>query len=189
MPPVLLLLFFLLQIKPALLLRLAPFPAAAFVFGFHLFPLGCKRLLGFGTDSGLSQEFGLHLRAIDFAGGGKFKAAPHNSAARLATSFPSSAACKFLDLPPVNLRNLHLHLTKNPFAGRPPHLRGVALNPPIPSHRKKTQILPEKHQEQLCVSASGFSICPIHSIAQFRAEIRNVFCIPGRTGEKSVVSI
>ena len=127
MPPVLLLLFFLLQIKPAPLLRLAPFPAAAFVFDFHLFPLGCKRLLGFGTDSGLSQEFGLHLRAIDFAGGGKFKAAPHNSAARLATSFPSSAACKFLDLPPVNLRNLHLHLTKNPFAGRPPHLRGVAL--------------------------------------------------------------
>ena len=42
-------------------------------------------------------------------------------------SFPSSAACKFLDLPPVNLRNLHLHLTKNPFAGRPPHLCGVAL--------------------------------------------------------------
>jgi len=30
-------------------------------------------------------------------------------------SFPPSAACKFLDLPPVNLRNLHLHLTKNPF--------------------------------------------------------------------------
>ena len=42
-------------------------------------------------------------------------------------SFPPSAACKFLDLPPVNLRNLHLHLTKNPFAGRPPHLCGVAL--------------------------------------------------------------
>ena len=83
MPPVLLLLFFLLQIKPALLLRLAPFPAAAFVFGFHLFPLDCERMLGFGTDSGLSQEFGLHLRAIDFAGGGKFKAAPHNSAAKI----------------------------------------------------------------------------------------------------------
>ena len=57
-----------------------------------------------------------------------FKAAPHNSAARRAKSFPPSAACKFLDLPPVNLRNLHLHLTKNPFAGRPPHLCGVALN-------------------------------------------------------------
>ena len=40
--------------------------------------------------------------------------------------FPPSAACKFLDLPPVNLRNLHLHLTKNPFASRPPHLCGVA---------------------------------------------------------------
>ena len=57
----------------------------------------------------------------------KSKATPHNSAARPAMSFPPSAACKFLDLPPVNLRNLHLHLTKNPFAGRPPHLCGVAL--------------------------------------------------------------
>ena len=42
-------------------------------------------------------------------------------------SFPPSASCKFLDLPPVNLRNLHLHLTKNPFASRPPHLCGVTL--------------------------------------------------------------
>ena len=55
------------------------------------------------------------------------KAPPHNSAARLAMSFPPSAACKFLDLPPVNLRNLHLHLTKNPFSSRPPHLCGVTL--------------------------------------------------------------
>ena len=55
------------------------------------------------------------------------KVALHNSAARLAMSFPPSAACKFLDLPPVNLRNLHLHLTKNPFASRPPHLCGVTL--------------------------------------------------------------
>ncbi len=56
-----------------------------------------------------------------------FKAPPHNSAARLAMSFPPSASCKFLDLPPVNLRNLHLHLTKNPFASRLPHLCGVTL--------------------------------------------------------------
>ena len=56
------------------------------------------------------------------------KAPPHNSAARRAMSFPPSAACKFLDLPPVNFRNLHLHLTKNPFVDRPPHLCGVALN-------------------------------------------------------------
>ena len=55
------------------------------------------------------------------------KVTPHNSAARLAMSFPPSAACKFLDLHPVNLRNLHLHLTKNPFASRPPHLCGVTL--------------------------------------------------------------
>ena len=58
----------------------------------------------------------------------RVKAPPHNSAARLAMSFPPSAACKFLDLPPVNLRNLHLHLTKNPFASRPPHLCGVTLS-------------------------------------------------------------
>ena len=55
------------------------------------------------------------------------KAPPHNSAARLAMPFPPSASCKFLDLPPVNLRNLHLHLTKNPFASRPLHLCGVTL--------------------------------------------------------------
>ena len=55
------------------------------------------------------------------------KAPPYNSAARRAKAFPPSAACKFLDLPPVNLRNFHLHLTQNPFAGRPPHLCGVAL--------------------------------------------------------------
>ena len=67
------------------------------------------------------------MRNFTRACGKQIKAAPHNSAARLATSFPPSAACKFLDLPPVNLRNLHLHLTKNPFAGRPPHLCGVAL--------------------------------------------------------------
>ena len=60
----------------------------------------------------------------------RVKAPPHNSAARLAMPFPPSAACKFLDLPPVNLRNLHLHLTKNPFASRPPHLCGVTLNFP-----------------------------------------------------------
>ena len=54
-------------------------------------------------------------------------APPHNSAVRRALSFPSSAACRFLDSPPVYLRNLHLQLTKNPFAGQPPHLCGVAL--------------------------------------------------------------
>ena len=57
----------------------------------------------------------------------EWKALPHNSSAALAMSFPPSAACKFLDLHPVNLRNLHLHLTKNPFVSRPPHLCGVTL--------------------------------------------------------------
>lgn len=55
---------------------------------------------------------------------------------RLALSFPPSAACRFLDLPPVNLRNLHLHLTKNPFAGQPPHLCGVTLRIAAPEIRR-----------------------------------------------------
>ena len=55
------------------------------------------------------------------------KATPHNLAARRAMSFPPSVACRFFDLHPVNLQNLHLHLTKNPFASRPPHLCGVTL--------------------------------------------------------------
>ena len=40
--------------------------------------------------------------------------------------FPPSAACRFFDLPPVNLQNLPLHLTKNSFASTPTHLCGIA---------------------------------------------------------------
>ena len=72
--------------------------------------------------------YGVPRLSVGWARSICLQAPPHNSAARQAMSFPPSAACKFLDLPPVNLRNLHLHLTKNPFAGRPPHLCGVALN-------------------------------------------------------------
>ena len=46
----------------------------------------------------------------------KAKELPHNTAAHLAVPFPTSAACRFLDLPPVNLRNLQLHLSKNSLA-------------------------------------------------------------------------
>ena len=42
--------------------------------------------------------------------------------------FPPSAACRFFDLPPVNLQNLPLHLTKNSFASAPTHLCGIALD-------------------------------------------------------------
>ena len=45
-----------------------------------------------------------------------FKEIPHNTAAHLAVPFPTSPACRFLDLPPVNLRNLQLHLSKNSLA-------------------------------------------------------------------------
>ena len=47
---------------------------------------------------------------------GYVKEIPHNTAAHLAVPFPTSAACRFLDLPPVNLRNLQLHLSKNSLA-------------------------------------------------------------------------
>ena len=42
--------------------------------------------------------------------------------------FPPSAACRFFDLPPVNLQNLPLHLTKNSFASAPTHLCGIAYS-------------------------------------------------------------
>ena len=42
--------------------------------------------------------------------------------------FLPSASCRNLDLPPVNLRFLQSHLTKNAFAIAPTHLCGIALN-------------------------------------------------------------
>jgi hypothetical protein len=50
----------------------------------------------------------------------EIKKIPRNTAARLAVPFPPAASCKFLDLPPVSLRNLQAHLTKNALASRPP---------------------------------------------------------------------
>ena len=55
-----------------------------------------------------------------------FKALPHNSSAALAMPFLPSASCRNLDLPPVNLRFLQSHLTKNAFAIAPTHLCGIA---------------------------------------------------------------
>ena len=56
-----------------------------------------------------------------------YKAIPHNSAAALAMHFPPSAACKTLDLPPVNLRVLPLHQTKNAPVIALPHWGGIAF--------------------------------------------------------------
>ena len=42
--------------------------------------------------------------------------------------FLPSASCRNLDLPPVNLRFLQSHLTKNAFAIAPTHLCGIALD-------------------------------------------------------------
>ena len=55
------------------------------------------------------------------------KALPHNSSAALAMPFLPSASCRNLDLPPVNLRFLQSHLTKNVFVIAPTHLCGIAL--------------------------------------------------------------
>ena len=57
----------------------------------------------------------------------EWKALPHNSSAALAMPFLPSASCRNLDLPPVNLRFLQSHLTKNAFAIAPTHLCGIAL--------------------------------------------------------------
>nr|DAJ35719.1 MAG TPA: putative transposase [Caudoviricetes sp.] len=54
------------------------------------------------------------------------KVTPHNSLAALAMPFLPSASCRNLDLPPVNLRFLQSHLTKNAFAIAPTHLCGIA---------------------------------------------------------------
>ncbi len=93
------------------------------------------------------------------------KAPPHNSAARLAMTFPPSAACKFLDLPPVNLRNLHLHLTKNPFASRPPHLCGVTLknlrNKPSSMGVSAPKGSRGRSESPLVASAEAISPCSI----------------------------
>ncbi len=60
----------------------------------------------------------------------KAKALPHNSSAALAMPFLPFASCRNLDLPPVNLRFLQSHLTKNAFAIAPTHLCGIALRNP-----------------------------------------------------------
>ncbi len=60
-----------------------------------------------------------------------FKNKPHETpkcAKHISVRNPPSASCRNLDLPPVNLRFLQSHLTKNSFVTAPPHLRGVALN-------------------------------------------------------------
>jgi len=43
----------------------------------------------------------------------RLKELPHNTAAHLTVPFPPYASCKFLDLPPVSLRNLQVRLAKN----------------------------------------------------------------------------
>jgi hypothetical protein len=47
----------------------------------------------------------------------------------LTDDFQPSAACKFLDLPPVSPRNLQAHLTKKALADRLSLLCGISLNP------------------------------------------------------------
>ena len=81
-----------------------------------------------GTVGGMAAAEGIDLEAEAAVEADFLKATPHNSAARRAMSFPASAARKFRRVTGGKSRNFRLHLTKNPFAGRPPHLCGVALH-------------------------------------------------------------
>ena len=65
-------------------------------------------------------------------------AIPHNAPATLAASLPPSAACRFLELHPVNLQNLQLHLTKNSRAIVPTGLCGLAYA--LVGNQKKTPL-------------------------------------------------
>ncbi len=66
--------------------------------------------------------------------------------------FPPFAACRFFDLPPVNLQNLPLHLTKNAFASAPTHLCGIAL-----ATRQESPLLSLRHRlvSSLCGESRG----------------------------------
>ncbi len=73
--------------------------------------------------------------------------------------FPPSAACRFFDLPPVNLQNLPLHLTKNSFASAPTHLCGIAY---IFHHlllRKNPRLL-RKEAEGGGIAATSYCFVP-----------------------------
>ena len=76
----------------------------------------CLHFCSSRKDASLDLPFTCYPRAI-----------PHNSSAALAMPFLPSASCRNLDLPPVNLRFLQSHLTKNAFAIAPTHLCGIAL--------------------------------------------------------------
>ena len=80
-----------------------------------------------GTTKGRSPSGGFAIALWKPSPDRFSKAIPHNSLAAEAMPFPPSAACRFFDLPPVNLQNLPLHLTKNSFASAPTHLCGIAL--------------------------------------------------------------
>ena len=86
-------------------------------------------LICFWCFVNFNVSFGAPARPVILASYGvsHSRAIPHNSAATRAVNFPPSASCENLDLPPVNLRFLQSHLTKNSFAIVPPHLRGIAL--------------------------------------------------------------
>ena len=55
-----------------------------------------------------------------------FKAIPHNAAQGLTDAFVLSAACSFLDVPPVRLRNLQFASDANPSRHPSRELCGIA---------------------------------------------------------------
>ena len=73
--------------------------------------------------------------------------------------FPPSAACRFFDLPPVNLQNLPLHLTKNSFASAPTHLCGIAFIFHHLLQRKNSRLL-RKEAEGGGIAAISYCFVP-----------------------------
>ena len=88
------------------------------------------------------------------------KASPHNSATRRAISFRH---LRHVNFPPANLCNLHLHLTKNPLADRPPHSCGAALN--LRSARIVSGSVPQQPPISLAPRAIRISIASANASA------------------------
>ena len=70
---------------------------------------------------------------------------------------------RHVNFPPANLCNLHLHLTKNPLADRPPHSCGAALN--LRSARIVSGSVPQQPPISLAPRAIRISIASANASA------------------------
>ena len=88
---------------------------------------------------------------------GKIGTIPHNIAQRLTDAFTPSAACSFLDVPPVRLRNLQFASDANPSRHPSRELCGIA---PRFSAAKPSIFLLERTKNPLVLSPLPFSDTP-----------------------------